>query len=448
MQLPFTPDQFFDVFAEYNRLFGIAALGWWLAGLAAVTFWRRSRHGGRSVTWFLGVLWLWNSVAYHALLFTRINPAAWLFAVLFAFQAVLFFHAVRRHDLRYFGCQGWRRSAAMLLVVHAFGYPLLTIALVHSYPTAPTFGVPCPTTILTIGLLLSVRGAVPASLVVIPGLWSAVGGSAAILLGVPADYVLLAAGGTLLVCHLERRISVRRASAPPALLSALRPARRCEMLPKMLLVCGILSSFLYVAMTLFIAMQWDDYNSASQAISELSAIDAPTRSLWAVTGALYTLLVSAFGWGVWMSAGGRRALRTAGALILAYGSLGLLWPFAPMHQRDVLAAGGGTVSDTMHLVLASASVLLMLLAIAFAASGFGKRFQWYSIATLAVLVVFGVLTFVDAANLSANLPTPWMGVWERVNIGAFLLWIVVLAARLLKARDAGTIVRHREALAA
>jgi hypothetical protein len=36
-----------------------------------------------------------------------------------------------------------------------------------------------------------------------------------------------------------------------------------------------------------------------------------------------------------------------GGLILAYASLGLLWPFAAMHQREVLAAGGGTLSDTM-----------------------------------------------------------------------------------------------------
>ena len=36
--------------------------------------------------------------------------------------------------------------------------------------------------------------------------------------------------------------------------------------------------------------------------------------------------------------------------------------------------------------------------------------------------------------------TPWIGVWERINIGVFLLWIVVLATALLRARDtaAGT----------
>ena len=204
------------------------------------------------------------------------------------------------------------------------------------------------------------------------------------------------------------------------------------MLRKTLLVCGILSSVLYVAMTVLVALQWEDYSSASQTISELSAIDAPTRSLWALPGAVYTLLVTAFGWGVWLSAGRSVALRRAGGLILAYGSLGLLWPLAPMHTREVLAAGGGTLSDTMHLVLASVTVLLMLLAMVSAASAQGSGFRRYSAASLVVLVVFGALTFLDAPAIAENQPTPWIGVWERINLGAFLLWVAALASVLLR----------------
>ena len=60
------------------------------------------------------------------------------------------------------------------------------------------------------------------------------------------------------------------------------------MLRKASLICGILSSLLYAGMTVFIAMQWEGYSSASQTVSELSAIGAPTRSLWlAAWRALY-----------------------------------------------------------------------------------------------------------------------------------------------------------------
>lgn len=102
-----------------------------------------------------------------------------------------------------------------------------------------------------------------------------------------------------------------------------------------------------------------------------------------------------------------------------------------MHQRAVLAAGGGTLSDTLHIVWSFVTVFLMLLAMGFGAAGFGKRFRLYSWTTIATLVVLGVLTGADAPRIQANLPTPLVGVWERIMIGLFLLWVVVLAVTLL-----------------
>jgi hypothetical protein len=201
-------------------------------------------------------------------------------------------------------------------------------------------------------------------------------------------------------------------------------------LRRVLLVVGVVSSLLYGAM--IGAIRFDGYSRISQTPSELTAIGAPTRSLWILLGAIYTVLVIAFGCGVWKSAGRSRALRTVGGLMLAYGSLGLLWPFASMHRRDVLAAGGGTLSDTMHIALGVVTVLLMFLAIAAGAAAFGKRFRLYSVLSIVVLLVFGALTFWEAPRLQANLPTPWMGLWERINISVFLLWIVVLATVLLR----------------
>ena len=177
------------------------------------------------------------------------------------------------------------------------------------------------------------------------------------------------------------------------------------------------------------------YSRLSQTISELSAIGAPTRSLWMLLGAVYTVLVTAFGWGVWKSAGRDRALRIVGGLLVAYGSLGLLWPFAPMHLREVLAAGGGTLSDTMHIVLASATVLLMFLAMGFAASVFGKRFRLYSIASIVDPRRVWRVDVLGCAPRPANLPTPWIGLWERINISVFLLWVVVLAIVLLRREE-------------
>jgi hypothetical protein len=201
---------------------------------------------------------------------------------------------------------------------------------------------------------------------------------------------------------------------------------------KALLICGILSSILYVAMNVFVAMQWKGYSSVFQTVSELSAIGAPTRSLWVWLGIAYTLLVTAFGWGVWMSARKNPDLRVMGGLLVAYGGLGVAWPFAPMHLRETLAGGGSTLSDAMHVLLGAVTVLLMLFAIGFGTRALGERFRLYSIASMVVLAVFGALTFWNAPSVGANLPTPLLGVWERINIGVFLLWVVVLAVALFR----------------
>ena len=118
------------------------------------------------------------------------------------------------------------------------------------------------------------------------------------------------------------------------------------MVRKVLLVCGIVSSLLYVAMNIVGAMQFEGYDSASKAVSELSAIGAPSRPLWVLLGIVYQILVIAFGWGVWASAGRNRALRVVGGLLLAYGVVGLTAPFFPMHMRGA----GVTLTDTMHFL--------------------------------------------------------------------------------------------------
>jgi len=206
---------------------------------------------------------------------------------------------------------------------------------------------------------------------------------------------------------------------------------RAETLRDAWLIGGVASSLLYVAMNIVVPAQWPAYQSASQTVSELSAVGAPTRPLWVVLAVAYTLLVTAFGWGVRMAAADDRRLRIAGVLIAIYGALGIVWPFAPMHLREALAAGGGNISDTLHIGLGVATEVIYLLALGFAAAALGTAFRLYSIATFVILLSFGIQTFREAPRIGVNQPTPLIGVWERLNIGVFLLWVIVLAIVLL-----------------
>ena len=72
-----------------------------------------------------------------------------------------------------------------------------------------------------------------------------------------------------------------------------------------------------------------------------------------------------------------RALRVVGALLMAYTVFGQFWP--PMHQRAVLAAGGGTLTDTLHLVWAMITGFFHAHRGVWS-RGARKRFRVYSIA--------------------------------------------------------------------
>jgi hypothetical protein len=192
---------------------------------------------------------------------------------------------------------------------------------------------------------------------------------------------------------------------------------------KALLICGILASLLYVGTDILAAMHYEGYRYTARAVSELSAIGSPTRSLVVPLFVTHGMLQLAFGLGVWMSAGRKRGLRITAGLLVGIGLVDLVAPYFPMHLRGT----EGTLTDTMHLILTTVTVLLILLAVGFGATANGKWFRLYSIGTLVILIVGGGLAGLDGARVAANLPTPWLGATERINIYGYMLWMAVLA---------------------
>lgn len=199
-------------------------------------------------------------------------------------------------------------------------------------------------------------------------------------------------------------------------------------LKSVLITCGIISSLIYVVTDIISSVVWRDYSYTAQAFSELIAVDAPTRPYVAAASVIYALLVFAYGVGIWLSADGKRTLRIAAVLIIAKEILGLVVTFFfPIHLRGV----EGNYSDTMHGVLTIVGVFLcMLPAMIAGAAEFKGKFRYYTIVTIILFVVFGVLAGLDQPNYVLNLPTPRMGIYERINIYGYLLWIIVLAKLL------------------
>lgn len=199
---------------------------------------------------------------------------------------------------------------------------------------------------------------------------------------------------------------------------------------KSLLLCGIIAMLWYVAMNIIVPMRYPGYDSASQTVSELSAIQTPTRTFWFILCIFYSLLFLAFGYGILLSANKNRKLRIVAIIIMVDALIGIYWP--PMHQKQVIAAGGGTLTDTLHLVWAFVHLVLMLLMIGFGAAVFGKGFRVFSAIVVLIFFVFGILTTIESRGIEAGLPTPYIGIWERINIAAYMLWVIVFAILLIK----------------
>ena len=206
MALPFSQTEFFGVFAAYNEAVWPAQLVLYaLAVGAVVAAAGPGRRRGVAVSGILAFFWTWIAVVYHWLHFSDVNPAARVFGGFFLIQAALFvWTGVARARLAFERPGGWRGVVGALLIAYALAvYPLIGLTVGHPARELPAMGVPCPTTILTLGLLFWARRPFPRSLLAIPVVWSAIGGTAAFALGVPQDLGLLAAG--LLALTLLRR---------------------------------------------------------------------------------------------------------------------------------------------------------------------------------------------------------------------------------------------------
>ena len=177
------------------------------------------------------------------------------------------------------------------------------------------------------------------------------------------------------------------------------------MLRKVFLVCGILSSLIYASTDVIGGMRWQNYSWLSQEFSRLSAIGAPSRPIHLVLSLVYSLLVIAFGLGVWWSAGRKRSLRVIGGALIVYAIGNWMWPqFFPEDLSKPVSA----LTNTMHIVLTFVTVLTWILILGFAAAASGKWFRLYSIGTLLAVIVFGSLAGSQGPALAAGQPTPWL----------------------------------------
>lgn len=197
MNVPFTVQQFLQVFKEYNLAVWPMQIVFYVLSIAIVYLaMRQSKKLDAIINVILAFLWIWMGIIYHFGFFSTINKAAWFFGSFCVLQGFIFlYYGVLKSKLAFAYNRDVFGISCLIMIVYALViYPVIGYFAGHAYPYAPTLGLPCPTTIFTLGMLLLASCRVPVCVMVIPLLWSVVGTSAAFNFGIREDAGLLISG--------------------------------------------------------------------------------------------------------------------------------------------------------------------------------------------------------------------------------------------------------------
>ena len=200
--LPFDRDTLLSLLAHYNEAVWPWQVLWVALAFAALGLLHpatRTAFKTRGVAAILAGLWAWMAVVFHFAFFSTIQPAAWVFGAVSLLQAAaLAWYGVVHDGFAVTAPASrtpWRVAAAWALIGYALlAYPLLGWEQGLRFPATPTFSVPGPTTIYSVGLMLLAGSGVPRVLFIVPVLWALVGSMAAMTLGLTQDLMLWLAG--------------------------------------------------------------------------------------------------------------------------------------------------------------------------------------------------------------------------------------------------------------
>lgn len=198
---------------------------------------------------------------------------------------------------------------------------------------------------------------------------------------------------------------------------------------------GISAVGLYVGATLLGGLLDPGYSHMRNAISELTASDAPNVGVLAPIFVAYNLALVGFAFAVLRASVGGSLFRVAAWLFAAAAVSGI--GQVTVFRMDSVGTAA-TTAGTIHLVLAGVSSIItlasaVLYGVAFRRDGAFRTLSTYSFATAGLLVL-------SAPAAVISIGTDVMGLFERLTIGVFLAWVVVvswhvlLAARRLAAR--------------
>ena len=177
---------------------------------------------------------------------------------------------------------------------------------------------------------------------------------------------------------------------------------------------GVLSFLSYAAAVLFAPRAYPGYNWMAQAVSDLSAANAPSLALWNQLSAVYNVCEVVCATVVCIGIQGRKTklLRT-GVYLFAV----MEWLSAIGYQMFPLSDSGyaGAFQDVMHMVVTAAVVLLSIVSLSVIIVAGAKDRHCHSYGVCAA-VALGMM-LVGALGMKF-VPAAYFGVVERFSVFA------------------------------
>ena len=203
---------------------------------------------------------------------------------------------------------------------------------------------------------------------------------------------------------------------------------------------GLISFFSYAAAVVFSPLAYPGYDWRAQAVSDLSAANAPSLALWNQLSALYNTCEVVCVTAVCIGLQGQktRLLRTGVFLFAA-----MEWISAVGYRMFPLSDSGyaGAFQDVMHMVVTVLVVLLSIVSLTVIIMAGAKSRACRSYGVCAA-VALGMM-LVGAVGIKL-VPPQYFGVVERFSVFAATGFNAALGIHLFRGKNAGEIQNDQE----
>lgn len=192
---------------------------------------------------------------------------------------------------------------------------------------------------------------------------------------------------------------------------------------------GILGPIIYILAVFIGGALRHDYSALYNAISELSMANAPNKLLMDILFGLYNGFILIFGVGAFLDTDfTSKKFNSAVLMLVLIGILGLLVLVFTQDPRGSPA----TLYGTLHIALSGVTALLTIISVILVGSSFKdyvglKNFTWYSYVTAILIFLSGGA---GAASIANN--SPIGGLFERITIFLFMVWVIIFSYILWK----------------